>query len=461
MRLSKVASWVGVGCVVMVHAASAQSADSSRGAAVLDAALVAHGGRARLDAVSDVTVDFVAQLRLMGQSRAPEPPMDVKPARAMTTYDVRRDRLVQLAENTYPPDVVLRFRQVERADSSFNIDLDRNFQGRVVDRASAEPFAAQRAVMLRELPAWFVANAREHARIAKVREAADGPSTFDVIDMDDGGGSVSAWFDRRTHLLGRLETHYQHSIGGAIDAVTKFGDYTTVRGIRLPASRVDMRNGEWAQRGPLAWSLDKRPADSLFSLPRGYVYAAPDTATFRTIAPGVHVVRTPFGHFVMAVEFRDYLAVIEAPLNSAASEAVIATLAHSIPGKPVKYVAFTHHHSDHAGGLRPYIARGVTVLSTPRYTGFVNEMAHVQYPLRPDSQSKARRPPVIAVIDGKRTITDGSMTLVLYDGPDGALCLDRNGVRAIFARALRRRRRDHTSRRSARAGQRDHSRSRR
>ena len=32
----------------------------------------------------------------------------------------------------------------------------------------------------------------------------------------------------------------------------------------------------------------------------------------------------------------------------------------TVPGKPVRYVAFSHHHDDHGGGLRPYIAEGIS-----------------------------------------------------------------------------------------------------
>ena len=34
-----------------------------------------------------------------------------------------------------------------------------------------------------------------------------------------------------------------------------------------------------------------------------------------------------------------------------------------VPNKPVKYVLTTHHHFDHVGGLRTYVAEGATVAS--------------------------------------------------------------------------------------------------
>jgi glyoxylase-like metal-dependent hydrolase (beta-lactamase superfamily II) len=34
-----------------------------------------------------------------------------------------------------------------------------------------------------------------------------------------------------------------------------------------------------------------------------------------------------------------------------------------VPNKPIKYLINTHHHFDHASGLRTYAADGVTVVT--------------------------------------------------------------------------------------------------
>jgi len=62
-------------------------------------------------------------------------------------------------------------------------------------------------------------------------------------------------------------------------------------------------------------------------------------------------------HNSVAVEFRDFVAVVEAPLNEARSLAVIEEVNKLIPDKPIRYLVNTHHHFDHAGGLRTYLAR--------------------------------------------------------------------------------------------------------
>ena len=68
-------------------------------------------------------------------------------------------------------------------------------------------------------------------------------------------------------------------------------------------------------------------------------------------------------HHSLLVEFRDYVAVVEAPNNEARSLAVIEEARRLAPNKPIQYVINTHHHFDHAGGLRTYLSQGTTIVT--------------------------------------------------------------------------------------------------
>jgi glyoxylase-like metal-dependent hydrolase (beta-lactamase superfamily II) len=97
---------------------------------------------------------------------------------------------------------------------------------------------------------------------------------------------------------------------------------------------------------------------------------------------------------------------------------VLEAVKRIAPGKPVRYVAFSHHHDDHGGGLRPYIAQGVTIVTTPETRQFVEKVASAKHILRPDALSASPRAPVIETFRKKRVFTDGEMTVELHDiGP--------------------------------------------
>ena len=68
-------------------------------------------------------------------------------------------------------------------------------------------------------------------------------------------------------------------------------------------------------------------------------------------------------HNSVLVEFKDFATVVEAPQNEARSLAVIEEANRLVPNKLIKYVVNTHHHFDHAGGLRTYLSQGTTVIT--------------------------------------------------------------------------------------------------
>src|SRR4030095_6252344 len=71
------------------------------------------------------------------------------------------------------------------------------------------------------------------------------------------------------------------------------------------------------------------------------------------------------GYNVLVVGFKDYVFVMEAPNGDATSRQAIAAIKKLFPGTPIWSLAVTHHHDDHAGGIRTYVAEGVTVIGSP------------------------------------------------------------------------------------------------
>ncbi len=94
-------------------------------------------------------------------------------------------------------------------------------------------------------------------------------------------------------------------------------------------------------------------------------------------------------HNSVAVEFDDFVAVVEAPLDEQRSLAVIDEVVRLMPGKPIRFLVNTHQHHDHIGGLRTYMHIGATIvtqrLNFPFYTRDV--LNYQQRTLAPDMVS--------------------------------------------------------------------------
>jgi glyoxylase-like metal-dependent hydrolase (beta-lactamase superfamily II) len=131
------------------------------------------------------------------------------------------------------------------------------------------------------------------------------------------------------------------------------------------------------------------------------------------LADGVwHV--TGGSHHSVVVEFNEYLAVAEAPLDEARSLAVIAEAKKIGSNKPIRYVMTTHHHFDHSGGLRTYVAEGATVVTHQSNVPIFEKTLAAPATLSPDAQSKANRKPTLQGVSGKDILTDGKQTVEIY-----------------------------------------------
>ena len=85
-----------------------------------------------------------------------------------------------------------------------------------------------------------------------------------------------------------------------------------------------------------------------------------------------------------------------------------------IPGKPIRYVVNTHHHIDHSGGLRTYVAEGATIVTHQMNQPFYERLFQGARMVSADKLSQNPRPPTFETMTDKHSITDGARTLDLY-----------------------------------------------
>jgi glyoxylase-like metal-dependent hydrolase (beta-lactamase superfamily II) len=64
----------------------------------------------------------------------------------------------------------------------------------------------------------------------------------------------------------------------------------------------------------------------------------------------------------MIVERNNGIVVVEGALHNFRAEAVIRYIRRNFPGQRITHVITSHHHADHASGMRPYVALGATVV---------------------------------------------------------------------------------------------------
>lgn len=124
------------------------------------------------------------------------------------------------------------------------------------------------------------------------------------------------------------------------------------------------------------------------------------------------------GHATIVVEMRDHVIAVEGPLYEARTAPLVKSIREKVPTKPIRYIIPTHHHLDHAGGIRAFMASGATVIASFSAKEFYSRVASAPHTRRPDSLEKQQGGVVIEAFGGgPRILTDGARRVEVYPLP--------------------------------------------
>ena len=214
------------------------------------------------------------------------------------------------------------------------------------------------------------------------------------------------------NLVESVEAKFPNPVLGDMLIKNTYSDYKDFNGVKFP-TRIVQEEGGYPTLELAVSNVQPNAAASI---------SVPDAARQATATPKVVSEKIADGvwflgggsHNSMAVEFKDFVAVVEAPLSDERSQAVIAEVKKLIPGKPIRYLVNTHHHFDHSGGLRAYVAEGATIVTSEINRPFYEKVFQAPHTLEPDSLSKAPAQPKFEFFSDKHELTDGTRKMELY-----------------------------------------------
>jgi glyoxylase-like metal-dependent hydrolase (beta-lactamase superfamily II) len=203
-------------------------------------------------------------------------------------------------------------------------------------------------------------------------------------------------FDPASGLPARIRTLDYDNIWGDVSYDMLVSDWRTVDGVKIPMNRkyelngklvsevqfTDVRFNQAVDTGRFQVPAELR-ADAAKPAARNVpyqwvmrrqfigTYLDSDNVSYDTrgsqglrlqeVAPGVHHLQGGT-HHSLVVEMSDHLIVVDAPVTDAQSVWLVGQTRARFPGKPIRWVALTHHHMDHAGGVRGLLAEGGTLV---------------------------------------------------------------------------------------------------
>jgi glyoxylase-like metal-dependent hydrolase (beta-lactamase superfamily II) len=119
-------------------------------------------------------------------------------------------------------------------------------------------------------------------------------------------------------------------------------------------------------------------------------------------------------HNSLIVEMKDHVIVFDAPVSDWQSNWTISAARGKYVRKPVKYLVLTHHHMDHAGGIRAYADAGATIVIGAGTAAHFRRVLAAPFTRNPDlSPSDLSGTPIVEVT-GKHVLSDGQRRVELY-----------------------------------------------
>ncbi len=417
--------------LILLAAAAAHAADNpetmaersqTKAREVLDRAVAANGGA---EALRDVEV---VRLRLTGetyprlQMTTPAPPFEGGQFDETLLVDLENNRL-----------------RLEQKASGFGFDGDNTVaivdgQGNAYDNRAktVTPIPAEQATQQQ-----FI---QYHRRLPNLllRQALDRTNSLRYLGEDQFEGrphhvvtfvmpdtqQVALYVDAATGLISKYELIFVDSLTGEEASEIIFSDYQKVGNYQVPRRWRNRLAGEVS--ADYATTVEINPAitdDSFRVAAAGYTQVKPVPTNLDEkvdkLADGVYVIQNVAGQNqnTLAVGLGDYVAAIEAPGSSDGADAVIRKIKELFPGKPIRYVAMTHHHGDHIGGMRSFIAEGATVITTAANRPVIENMAAAKQNDR--LAREPHKPEFLLLENGKRVIEGGGRRVELIDiGPN-------------------------------------------
>ena len=326
--------------------------------------------------------------------------------------------------------------------------------GFVTDNNGTQPMSGIRVTaLLRELerssPQLLLKAMDDPSHLAAADPERLGQKSLPAVSFADAGTKFTILFDGASHLPAAIRTRDDDNINGDSNYDLVLSGWTSVAGAQVAQSLSYQVNG--VEVAKLTYVLTPNPtiAADTFAVPAAVKAAAHPPATsnvpyqwvirrlFLTrfldsdaviypaagglklveLAPNVqHVQGGTANNLIVAM--KDYLVIFDAPYGELQSRWSIDAAKAKYPGKPIKYLVLTHHHMDHTGGMRTYVAEGATVIVPTPDKAYFEKDVKAPRTLVPDDLQKKPRPATIVEVKDQMSLKDDTEEIRLYNIPN-------------------------------------------
>jgi glyoxylase-like metal-dependent hydrolase (beta-lactamase superfamily II) len=391
---------------VLVVVSTGCASQPLRPRAIVSHAAAALGGTARIAAVRTLTLEGSGTTGSFGQSVVPggDPPL-VDVTHVRRTMDLAHDRWrqqqTQARRLPSPNTVPVTYAFGVAGALAYTID----------DEGSAAldspAIAAERRAEMRHHPLGLVRAALAPTAVLANPRHDHG---LDIVDITLPEGTFTLAIDPHTGLPAHVASRAYDPVVGDIVIETTFARYERAGGLVLPTQLAVRRDGQVVSSLTVANTLE---ASDDTSAPASPSSRAEPAVAVEPLADGVWLLGGSSHHSVL-IELADRAVLVEVPRDEARTLAVITDARRLLAAKPLTHAIMSHHHHDHAAGVRAAVAERLTIVADESARAFVTDLVGRRHALAPDTLARRPSPLILEVVADRRTYGDGAGRIEVY-----------------------------------------------
>jgi glyoxylase-like metal-dependent hydrolase (beta-lactamase superfamily II) len=259
----------------------------------------------------------------------------------------------------------------------------------------------------RRFQLWATPHGVVKAALANKATVQDRTITFSI----PGHMNVRASVDRK-RLVEYVQATIPNAMLGDLTIEVRYSDYKDFGGVQFPL-KIEQSAGGFPSVDLTITGVRPNAAVDL-AVPETIRQAASPYAKVASekVADGVWYI-TGGTHHSVAIEMSDHVVLVEGPLNDERALAVLAE-ARRLSPKPVKFVVNSHHHFDHAGGLRAVAGEGITVLTHEVNRPFFSRVLAAPATVSPDHLARTGKKGAVEGVRDRQVLSDGTREVEIH-----------------------------------------------
>lgn len=269
--------------------------------------------------------------------------------------------------------------------------------GRVNDLWTSSPHAA-------------LAAAQRYNATAGTR-SVDG-KTYGTLSFTAPGALKATLLIDERGLVTRVDSTMPHPVLGDTAVSTEFLDYAPAASGKALPKRIRQRQGGFEVLDlQVAEYSTTEPVD--ITVPDN-VRSARENVAVQPAAPGVWFLAGG-SHNSVAIELSNQIVLVEAPLYDGRTLAVIEAANKLVAGKTVQTVINSHHHFDHAGGLRAAAGSGAQLITSSQAKPYFERVFANANTVAPDHLARSGQAVRIVGAGEKTVLRDSLRTVEIHE----------------------------------------------